>query len=296
MCAKVDVGSGRLSLLNGQIVLHDVRVANCCAPAQNLIAAEDCEFSLDPEALLYRRAVVRQGHVHGLEFSTLRAPDVTAEGVLPGPGGPSSKSAQVAQDWLEQLEDRFQQDPSDELQSVRLTDQLVANWPAQYSELADRVRQFHERAVDLKSQIELAQANPLRHATFLESLPDRLTALRGEFAKLRLEVDSLPDLADTQRRAIVAVRRQDEQLLDDRLQVDPIDDDDLSAYLLQQQMAGPVGDLIGWLTWMRQVVPAEPRPSPSTLGRGEDVLFAGCTALAETADPVAGPRRLGPLR
>lgn len=279
--AKVDVGGSRVSFLNGRVSLHDVRVANPRAPMQNLIEAKKCEFALDPEALLYRRAVVRQGHVRGLEFATPRATsgaldDTQAEDELPWPDSLDSDSALLARQWLKQLENCLQQDLSDQLQSVRLTEELLARWPRQYAALEDRVSQFHERIVVFQAQIHEAQANPLRHVKFLEAMPDEIAALRREYRQLQREVDALPDLADDDRRAIVAARRHDEQLLYDQLQFEPIDDGALSAYLMQQQMAGPVGNLIGWIRWVRHIVPADGRPSHPMPRRGEEVLFAGC--------------------
>jgi uncharacterized protein (TIGR03545 family) len=299
--AKVDVGGSRLPLLNGRISLRNVRVANPRAPMRNLIEAAEGEFSLDPEALLYRRAVVQQGRVRGLEFDTPRTTsgtlgDSTAEDPLPKSDWLSSKSALEARNWLDQLEDRFQQDFTDQLQAVRLTDQLLAHWPDQYAALERRVRQFHERTVEFQSQIEQAQANPLRHAKFLEDLPDRLAALRTQNRQLGRAVEALPDVADADRRAIVAARRHDEELLYDKLQFHPIDDSVLSAYLLRQQLADPMGDLIGWLSWMRRIVPADPQPSHPLHERGEDVLFAGCGSapklLIRSLD-LAGTTRLG---
>jgi uncharacterized protein (TIGR03545 family) len=299
--AKIDVGSSRVSLASGRVVLHDVRVANPRVPLQNLIEAKDCEFTLDPAALLYRRAVVRQGHVRGLEFATPRTTsglldDAQAEDSLPWSDWLGSDSAQLARQWLKQLEDGFRQDLSDQLQSVRLTEELLARWPQQYAALEDRVAQFRERTVALQSQIRQAQANPLRHVKFLEGLPDQIAALRSQYRQLQREVDALPDLADTDRRAIVAARRHDEELLYDQLQFAPIDDSVLSAYLLQEQLAGPVGNLIGWVRWVRQIVPADGRPPHSAHGRGEDVLFAGCSRapklLIESLD-LAGTARFG---
>jgi uncharacterized protein (TIGR03545 family) len=279
--ASVEVGSSRVSSLNGRFSLHDVRVANPHAPLRNLLEAQDCQFSLDPEALLYRRAVVQQGHVRGLRFATPRADGAIGDSNAEADNGPwsdwlSSASAQQARLWLDQLEDHLQEDLSDQLQSVRLTDQLLAQWPTQYDALEKRVRLFHQRTVELQSQIHDAQANPLRHVDFLEHLPDTLAALRSEYQKLQLEVDGLPDLADADRRAIVAARRHDEKLLFDKLRFEPIDDNVLSAYLLQRQFAGPVSDLVGCLQWMRQIVPADPQSAPPAHRRGEDVLFAGC--------------------
>src|SRR5262245_16478715 len=56
--ARVEVGEAHVSLLGGDIVLHDIRVANARAPMRNLIEADRCELALKASALLHKQAVV----------------------------------------------------------------------------------------------------------------------------------------------------------------------------------------------------------------------------------------------
>lgn len=280
--AIIEVGKSRVSLLGCQAVFRDFRVAHPHAPMRNLLEADYCELCFDAEALLHKQAVVRHGRVLGLQFGTPRAKPAELPDAKPDDASSDwlhSKSGQLAQHWLERLEDQFQQDLGDQLESVRLTNQLLARWPERYAALEDRVREFHQRTSEFQSQVRLAQANPLRHARFLESLPDRIELLRVEYEELIGEVEALPDLAETERREIVAARRHDEQLLREKLHFDRIDDGVLTAYLLQEQWASPVGDLVTWLRWMRQIMPAEPRTSPAVRRRGQNVFFAGCDPL-----------------
>ena len=82
--AKVEVGDTRVSLLGGDVLLRDIRVANPRAPMRNLVTADRCELDLDAGALLHKQAVVNHGALTGLRFGTPR----DASGAVPSePGG-----------------------------------------------------------------------------------------------------------------------------------------------------------------------------------------------------------------
>ena len=99
--------------------------------------------------------------------------------------------------------------------------------------------------------------------------------IRAEVTALSHDIENLPTVAEADRRSIVAAREHDEKLLHDELEFEPIDPKILSAYLVQEQMRGPVGDLLGWLRWIRRVVPAEEK-KVATHRRGHNVVFTGC--------------------
>jgi uncharacterized protein (TIGR03545 family) len=261
---KVELGGARVSLAKAQVVLHDLRIADRHAPARNLLRADSCRLNFSAGALLHKQAVVERGEVVGLRIGTPRdaseAPSVSAV-VEPSPAAWfDSQPAELAQDWLEQLERQFNRDLVSEFESVRLADELVARWPQQSAALHERLRQLRRRAAELEAGVHEVQVNPLRHTEFLDSLSDEVASLRKEFDELAADVEKLPDAVETDRRAIIAARRQDEQLLHDALDFGQIDPAALTAYLLQDEAAGPAGELIGWLRWARLVLPAETLP------------------------------------
>ena len=113
---------------------------------------------------------------------------------------------------------------------------------------------------------------------------------------LSKEVEALPDMAEADRRAIVAAREHDEQFIREQLHFDAIDSSVLTAYLMQEQLAGPVADLMGWMQWVRQIVPASTEPTEAKRWRGQEVCFAGCVRhpdLLIRALDLRGSGRLG---
>jgi uncharacterized protein (TIGR03545 family) len=209
--AKVDVQETQVSLLTGRLSLRDVQIANPQSPLRNLVTAERCEMELEPGSLLYKRAVIRQGSVTGLRFGTERE----TNGFLANFAGKDAaaldgwldpESSKAAQEWLDRLHERFDRNLVEQLESIRLTQELLARWPAESAALARRVAALREQTTALDAKVAKARENPLRNVDFLEALPAEVTKIRTELTAISRELGKLPNLADTDRRAIVAAR------------------------------------------------------------------------------------------
>jgi uncharacterized protein (TIGR03545 family) len=277
--ARVELGETSVSLLSGDILMRDIRVANPRAPMRNLVEADRCELDLEAGALLHKRAVVDHGTVTGLRFGTRREtsgtlPEAEANAESKLSTWLDDKAINAAREWLDNLHSRFQENVVDQLQSVRLTEDLLRRWPEQYSELKDRVANLRQQTANLQTQVRTAQDNPLRHVDALEKLPSDVAKIRESLTELSQQVEGLPDIADADRRAIVAARQHDEQFIRDQLHFDTIDSSVLTAYLLQEHLSGPVADLMGWIQWVRQIVPATAETREPRRKRGHDVYFA----------------------
>jgi uncharacterized protein (TIGR03545 family) len=278
--AKVDVGETQVSLPRSRVTLRQLAVANPQAPLRNLVEIDFCDLHFDADALLRKQAVIDRGALTGIRFGTSRK----VSGLLPNSADDAAetvgwfdeKSAAAAEAWLDRLHEKFSTDLVGQLESIRLTEELLTRWPNRHTTLEARVHKLRERAANFHATVREARTNPLRHAAFLESVPDEIARIRKDVAKLSATVEKLPSAIEDERRAIVAARQHDEQFLQERLQFDRIDSNVLTAYLLQEQLTGPLADVVGWLRWMRQLVPAEPRPVAGIHRRGEDLLFADC--------------------
>ena len=280
--AKVEVGAAQLSLLGSEVTFCDLRVANPRAPLRNLVEADCCNLEFAPGSLLHRRVVIDRGTISGLRFGTSRESSGALDGAQPSETAPpvgwlDEQSTELARAWLERLQTQFDRDLVDELQSIQLTERLVSRWPEQASSLEDRVHKLRQRTIKFQEQVREAQANPLRHTEFLERMPDEIDEIQRVVAEVTRNIQNLPDMLDADRRAIVAARKHDEQLLRGELHFDKLEANVLTAYLLGQQMSGPVADLLGWLRWIRRVVPAESSPVAAPHRRGRHVAFRGCT-------------------
>lgn len=279
--ARVEVGDTRVALVGGRVTLSNIHVANPLSPLRNLVEAEHCVVQLDSTALLRKQAVVRYGAVSGIRFGTERE----TSGALPDPhteadaafdGWFDEAAAKQAQDWLDHLHGRFDRSLVEQLESIRLADELLAHWPDQSAELESRISGLRNQTSEFHAQVRDAQENPLRHVEFLKRLPREINQIREQVAKLTNIIDKLPQLAEEDRQAIVAARAHDEKLLREQLHFEPVDPNALSAYLLQKQLKGPLADVVGWLRLVRRVVPAEPKKELRTGRRGREMVFVGC--------------------
>ena len=284
--AKVEVGETSASLFGTYVALREIRVANPHAPMRNLVEADLFELDFESSALLRKKAIADRGLLRGIRFDTARDTSGAIEATAPSdvpvePSWLSHQASEIASNLWTDLNTGFQEQLVDELESVRLTEELIARWPQTYESLAARVQALKAQASALERTAREARANPLRHAEMLTRMPQELTAFRNSYRELQQEVDRLPAAFDADRRAIIAARRHDEQLIREQLHVDKIDSAALTAYFLRDHVAQPVAELISWIRWSRQLLPAKPEPADPERSRGVDIEFPGCRKMPD---------------
>ncbi|MEN1681259.1 MAG: TIGR03545 family protein, partial [Planctomycetota bacterium] len=279
--AAVDIESSEASLLGGRLSLGDVQVANPDDPTRNLFEADAVLVDFDTKALLHKRAEVTRGVVRGLRIGAGRVVSGELEEPAEREPGPAAKwitdtAAGRAEDWLSGVGDRVTEDLTGELVTPGLAKQLREEWPAKYQQIADDAAKLKANYQALKTEAKSASKNPLRHATFLRELPQRLADIEKQLRDLHAEFDALPDKLAEDRERIAAARVHDQQTLRGKLSVAELDAEALTAYLLGEQFAGPMDELIGWLRWARSMAPTKvDTPEAAERSRGVDVLFAG---------------------
>jgi uncharacterized protein (TIGR03545 family) len=277
--AHVESTQARVSLLDRQLVLGGLRFCSRTRPQRSVIEIDRCALDFSATPLLHKQTLIERGFISGLVFNL---PALDAEAVDSTPAASASScrwvdggAADKAHRWLDSLENCFDQELVSQFESVEHTDQLCARLPAEAAEMNARIHDLKRRAAELQRSARAARVNPLRHVEFFNRLPEEVATLRGEFARTKAELDRLVQSVDTDRRKIVAARRQDEQLLRKELQLESLDAASLNAYLLREQLIPHVNQVVAALRWIRQVAPAKSAPPPRGK-RGEELLFDGC--------------------
>ncbi len=276
--ARVAIGHARVSLANRQIVLNDVQITNRHRHADGVLQADRCELNFDMGPLAHKRLVVESGRISGLRFtkSDGRVDSKESGNSVAKPRAWFNDDADLsARQWLDSLNEHFTLAMVNQLDSVERTEAFCASWSKQSAELESRLQELDGRATKLQEAIEAAQVNPLRNDEVLDKLRKDAVALQKEFAVFQADVDKLPDELDAERRAIVAARQHDGDLVNKRLHLEPVEARALNAYLLHEQTARQLDELFGWLRWIREAVPTS-AASKAGKRRGEDILFAGC--------------------
>lgn len=277
MGAGFKVGHARVSLVDRRVVFDGLRVANERQPSVNVLEADRCELKFAVAPALQKQVVVESGRISGLRFNgfaTAAGEPKSAANVAVSNELFKSNVDQAARKWLERLNGQFTLDAVKDFDSVARTETFCANWSKQSAGLESRLQQLDGRAAELQLAIEAAEANPLRNDKLLEELRKKVAGVQKEFTEFRADVDKLPDVLETERRAIVAARRQDDQAVGKRLQLDSVEANSLSAYLLRDEATRQLNELVGWVRWMRELAPADAKTVASTT-RGENILFAG---------------------
>jgi uncharacterized protein (TIGR03545 family) len=274
--APMEVAHARVSVTGPNVVLSDVRCPNPHNAGHNLIEADRVSLKMAAVPLFHKQAVIDHGTVVGLRINTAPTQSGDPGKAAASPNGWFQDAAgERASEWLNRLDERYSQDLVRQFQSVARADDVCARWAAQSAELDRQMRELKQRAAALQEFADTAQTNPLRHQARLSSLPHRVTELRNEFDRMNGTLQQMLDSLESDRRAIVAARQHDEQLVNDRLNHEPISANELTAYLLRREVTKPLDELIAWLRWLRQAAPEDAAPPGRPL-RGENISFAGC--------------------
>jgi uncharacterized protein (TIGR03545 family) len=268
-----DVRSSRFSLLNRQIVLGHLQIENPRHVGTPLFEADRCEVDLTGRWLLHKNAVVDHARISGLRVAALDASANDAEDA-PHVNWFQEGSEAAAHEWLADLAEKFQHQSFSQLESVKRAESFCANWAARSAALEARGDELNQRLSELGKSLEAAETNPLRGAKFVSELPKTIADLRSDFAGLTADLEKLPDELETERRAIVAARKQDDAIIRKQICAEPIDATALTAYLMRTEVAKPLDELVAWLRWTHTAAPAG-SPTLDSPQRGENLFFAG---------------------
>jgi uncharacterized protein (TIGR03545 family) len=280
--AKVDVAEAHASLLHTRVAIKGLQVADSNRAMHNLASVELVELNLDTAALLRKKAVVNHGIVRGLRFGTPRATSgqlaptaAVAPRATRSTPFDTTAASDLAANWLADIQQKLSFDARQQLESIRLAEELAAKWPAEYTALSTAAQQLKTDVERLTADTNAANQNPLRNAEFLRALPGRVKALQQQTADLQSRLQALPGLVEADRQRVLAARDRDERFLREKLSIKTLDPVDLTAFLLNEQLQAPVGELVEWLRWVRKLVPSKSSAPKPVRSRGEDILFAG---------------------
>jgi uncharacterized protein (TIGR03545 family) len=278
--AKVEIVELSTSLLDGQIVVKGLAAANPQKPMRNLIEAEHMHLNVDLAALTHKRLIVKSGLVRGIKFDSER----TTSGALavveasPADDGPSmldplaAAASASATEWFTGLQGRVEEDLEAKLSTLRVLREAEDRWKQQYEGLKSRADALQAQGKRIETEFREVKKNPLRGLTQLEALQKELAATQAELQSTLAELKALPNQAKTDRAAVDAARKQDEQFLRDALNVAKTDGSQLTEYLLGDLAHGYIAQSVGWINTIRAWAPKSKMDRPAR-ARGTNVLF-----------------------
>ena len=100
-----------------------------------------------------------------------------------------------------------------------------------------------------------------------------LTALQQEVKTVQQEIGNLPKQAEADKQAILIARKQDEEMLRQKLKIGKLDDEGLTQTLLGKTVNDQLASVLGWIGWAREQVPTSAKQTKKLRSRGTTVLF-----------------------
>lgn len=283
--ARVELGKASVSLLNAKADLFDLAITNPQRPMENLLEAERVELDFEIDSLLRRKIVAQRGSIRGLQFGTERAESgaieetTIEESDTEIPQWITDSAKKTADAWVADLNGKLTTDLAKEFQSVRLAEEMAERWPNRYKDLRATADALRSDADRLKADFYEARSNPLRNAELLKSLPQRIKSLQGQLDSIYQELGQLPNQLAAEKEQVAEARRHDEALLARRFQVDQLDSESFTNYLLGEQVTEPLAELISWIRWTRKMMPSAKANGRATeRDRGVDIRFDGLAA------------------
>ncbi len=270
--ARVDVGQVNVSLWNTRLDIGQLQVADPRELNQNVVEAQELLLDVDRNALLKKRLVVREGRISGLRFNTDR---IDSGELNPrNPNEVSNFAADKVERWFKSLADRVNGNLSDYSVTARECERVRREWPPRYEQLEDRLAFLKKRILDLQEQTRtLAGRNPLRHLEdYHQALAD-FEQVRGQLAQVPAELQHLQNLAFQDRDAINAAKARDIQRIRGLLTTEPLDPNDVSAFLLDGEQDRRVQQALAWIHWVRENLPSKREPFEPERGRGATFEF-----------------------
>jgi uncharacterized protein (TIGR03545 family) len=276
--AKVDVSDLDLSLVETDIHLKDVQIANPSDPEQNICEATDVVLDLDRGAFVQRQLVVREGRISGLRFSTDRetSGQLASRTEQEDDAEKDDAGSRFDAKWLRMFSDRMSEDLQEDLETIRVSRELMARWPEEYRQIESRADALVARIRRLREAIDRArQGDVLRDPRMIQQARADLDAARKDIELLPDEVRRLRDIARRDRDAIKLAKQHDVEFLKQRFRMDAFDAETLSRYLLRDEEAAQVRELLAWIEWGRKFVPEKRKLSEPERGRGWRIRFRG---------------------
>ena len=269
-----------MALWRADVRLQNLRVTDPDAPLQNLFEIAEATLDLDGDALLQRKLIIREGRVSGLRFDTRRQ---TSGAVIRPPRQPDEGGSLLPAfdiGWLRAAAGRLQDDWESQLQTIKLSEQLLQRWPEEYRQLEQRAEQLKQRIEKLRDMArELKQSNPLRSVELVQQATEEVQAIRVEVERVPRDVKRLREQVVSDRDAMVAAKDHDLEFVKKQLKLEGFDAQSLTHYLLDQEQADQVTEILAWIQWARQCLPAKSQAYQPQRQRGRTITFPGMPRL-----------------
>lgn len=193
--AKAEIGASTVRLFPPTLRFTDVHVADPRdgKELRDAFVADSIDLSIDGDAFLRRRWVVRQGKISGLQIGSQRdtsghfdsEPKTSEEAASP------SMIGQMLSDATAGLSDQAEE-IADNLETIKKGDEIRRRWKTQYETLVRQARDLETRVRTIRDAAKGID-NPLRDWPELERTLAEARTAREELLQVRDAMDKMPE-------------------------------------------------------------------------------------------------------
>lgn len=279
--AKIDIKHVDVSLTNADLAIRGVQVANPRSLDRNLIECESATFDIVTSSVLQRRLRVREASLKGVRFNTPR----TKSGKVDLPpihvdiDNLDADLSQLSTNALRQFARIIALDLQNELVSVQLLKELSARWPDELRQLEGKVTAYIEQVQALSQSLEGSLKNPLGSAVAYPQKLEEVERLRREYYHLKDELDRIVEQAARDQDAVAIARRHDEGIIRRKLALRELNAQELSEYLLGEELNEQTRSMLRWIKLARRYWPSDVELPSAERYSGEDIIFPGLKPL-----------------
>ncbi len=275
--SKIDIEHVDVALATADLSLFGVQVANPRSLDRNLVECESVTFDIVASSVLQRRLRVREATLTGVRFNTPRSKsgkvnlppiDVEFDDL-------NADLKKLSTNALRQFARIISQDLQEELLSIQLSRELSARWPDELRQLEEKVAAYIEQVQALSKSLDPSLKNPLNAAVAFPSKVEDVEKLRREYYELKDELDRIVEQAARDQDAVAIARKHDESIIRRKLALRDLNPQELSEYLLGEDLSEQTRSMLSWIRMARRYWPSDVELPSADRQVGEDIAFPG---------------------
>lgn len=276
--AKVDIESVRSDVAHTSFSIRRLQAANPSKTNQNIFEADSALLQFDRDALLRKRFVIKSGRINGLAFNTQRTADGSLQ-VDPSESSASKKLAksasEIGKQWLEHAENSLKQSARENLQTVRVSEELIQRWPNEYKALEVRSKQLKARIQSIVDVSKAGIKNPLRDFAKYQNAVTDVTKIQQDINFIRAELKRLESQIKIDQNRLIQAKEHDQKMAVQLVKSSKVNAKSVTKMLLGDQQTQRLEEVLVWVKWLRDTIPDPERDFQPTREIGEDIVFPG---------------------
>jgi|GEM_PF-6760649 len=261
--AKVEIESLSTSMTDTSIELRGIAVADPDHEMKNLFEIDQMKLDLNAIDLLKKKLVVTDAVISGVRLSTERTTSGLLEEFEEEAEEPVEEEASesVMPEWVAGQLDSIQENAEAQLErfeSIKLAEQLSADWPKAYEDLRTRADSIQARALQLKQLYEQRQGvrnDPQAALQLVGQAGGELGTLNTEAQEILRRLEELKQRFEQDKQKVIELGRADLAELNQMATEAGIGPRELTEMLIGDMIVKRVKNAATWVAYIKKLIP-----------------------------------------